>query len=164
MKKILVTRRLLRQNEERILKLWDANLNSNDEVYSSKKLIDYLLNSKNDLQSIVEKKHSRIRTLLMYLDHDNFDGGDILLENSTSDLIVQEDGEAIDQEMGNNPHGTPDPTATFPNEVFFVDRKTSENRDVVEFELAAAIDMAGVKAPKRQCTRALFPSIGTFLQ
>ena len=32
---------------------------------SSKKLIDYLLNSKNDLQSIVEKKHSRIRTLLI---------------------------------------------------------------------------------------------------
>jgi hypothetical protein len=24
--------------------------------------------------------------------------------------------------------------------------------------------MAGVRAPKRQCTRALFPSIGTFTQ
>ena len=37
MKKILVTRRLLRSNEEKIKKLWDVNLNLNDEIYSSKK-------------------------------------------------------------------------------------------------------------------------------
>ena len=36
MKKILVTRKLLKSNEERILKLWDAKLNSNDEIYSNK--------------------------------------------------------------------------------------------------------------------------------
>jgi lambda family phage minor tail protein L len=35
--------------------------------------------------------------------------------------------------------------------VYFVDRKSAENRDVVEFELASAFDMAGVRAPKRQC-------------
>ena len=45
-----------------------------------------------------------------------------------------------------------------------MDRKSAESREVVEFELAGAIDMAGVRAPKRQCTRALFPSIGTFNQ
>ena len=50
-----------------------------------------------------------------------------------------------------NPYGTPDPTAEFPREVFYVDRKTVEARDVVEFELAAAFDLAGVRAPKRQC-------------
>ena len=54
MKKILVTRRLLRQNEERILKLWDANLNSNDEVYSSKKLIDLSKDCDAILSSIVD--------------------------------------------------------------------------------------------------------------
>ena len=113
-------------------------------------------------QGLEGAKVTRIRTLLMYLDHDNFDGGDILLENSTSDLIVQEDGEAIDQEMGNNPHGTPDPTATFPNEVFFVDRKTSENRDVVAFELAASFDLDGVRLPRRQVLPADFPGVGTF--
>ena len=63
-----------------------------------------------------------------------------------------------------NPLGTPDPTAEFKRQIFIVDRKSAENREVVEFELAAAIDMAGVRAPKRQCTRALFPSIGTFNQ
>tara|TARA_Y100000590_G_C15635950_1_gene983010 strand:- start:105 stop:1058 length:954 start_codon:yes stop_codon:yes gene_type:complete len=39
MKKILVTRRLLKSNEERISKLWDVNLNSNDEIYPQEKLI-----------------------------------------------------------------------------------------------------------------------------
>ena len=82
---------------------------------------------------------TRIRTLAKFLDAVNFPG-DI------------------------NPYGTPDPTAEFPQEIYKIDRKSAENRDVVEFELAGDIDMAGVRAPKRQCTRALFPSIGTFTQ
>jgi lambda family phage minor tail protein L len=44
-----------------------------------------------------------------------------------------------------------DPLAEFPREVYFVDRKSAENRDVVEFELASGFDMAGIRAPKRQC-------------
>jgi glyoxylate reductase len=40
MKKILVTRRLLQSNEERLKKLYDVKLNSNDELYSQKKLIE----------------------------------------------------------------------------------------------------------------------------
>ena len=40
MKKVLITRKLLRSNEERISKLWDAKLNLNDEVYSQNKLIE----------------------------------------------------------------------------------------------------------------------------
>ena len=43
-----------------------------------------------------------------------------------------------------------------------IDRKTNENRELVEFELAAPTDLAGVHIPKRQCTRNIFPSIGTF--
>jgi lambda family phage minor tail protein L len=71
-------------------------------------------------------KFTRIRTLARYLDAANFPGSV-------------------------NPYGTPDPTAEFPREIFYVDRKTVETRDVVEFELAAAFDLAGVRAPKRQC-------------
>lgn len=71
-------------------------------------------------------KFTRIRTLARYLDAVNFPGGV-------------------------NPYGTPDPTAEFPREVFYVDRKTGETRDLIEFELAAAFDLAGVRAPKRQC-------------
>ena len=82
---------------------------------------------------------TRIRTMARFLDAVNFPGN-------------------------TNPLGTPDPTAEFKRQVFIVDRKSAENREVVEFELAASTDMAGVRAPKRQCTRALFPSIGTFNQ
>ena len=40
MKKILVTRKLLQPNEERLKNLYDVKLNSNDELYSQKKLIE----------------------------------------------------------------------------------------------------------------------------
>ena len=40
MKKILVTRKLLQSNEDRLKNLYDVRLNSNDELYSEKKLID----------------------------------------------------------------------------------------------------------------------------
>ena len=62
-----------------------------------------------------------------------------------------------------NPFGTPDPTAEFPQEIYKIDRKSNENREVVTFELAAVFDLAGIRAPKRQCTRTEFPSIGTFI-
>ena len=60
-----------------------------------------------------------------------------------------------------NPYGTPDPTAEFPQEIYKIDRKSAENREVVQFELAAVFDLAGIRSPKRQCPRAEFPSIGT---
>ena len=82
---------------------------------------------------------TRIRTMARFLDSINFPNN-------------------------SNPLGTPDPTAEFKRQIYKIDRKATENREIVEFELAGSIDMAGVRAPKRQCTRALFPSIGTFTQ
>ncbi len=61
-----------------------------------------------------------------------------------------------------NPYGTPDATAEFPQEIYKIDRKAAENREIVQFELASVFDLAGIRAPKRQCTRTDFPSIGTF--
>ena len=52
----------------------------------------------------------------------------------------------------------------FPQEVYLIDRKSTETREVVEFELAAPTDLAGVRIPGRQATRSIFPSIGTFVQ
>ena len=43
-----------------------------------------------------------------------------------------------------------DPHAKFPDEIWYVDRKASENRDSVSFELASKFDLAGVMIPKRQ--------------
>jgi lambda family phage minor tail protein L len=71
-------------------------------------------------------KVSRIRTMARYLDGVNFSGG-------------------------TNPYGTPDPTAEFPREVYYIDRKSVETRDVVEYEMCSAFDLFGVRAPKRQC-------------
>ena len=50
-----------------------------------------------------------------------------------------------------NPYGTPDPTAELPRDVYSIARKVTENRDLVEFELASAFDLAGVNAPRRLC-------------
>lgn len=80
-------------------------------------------------------KVTRIRTLAKFIDAANFADG----QNSTAD-----------------------PTAEFPKEIYSIDRKSSENRQTVEFELAAPTDLAGVRIPKRQCTRTEFPGIGTF--
>ena len=82
---------------------------------------------------------TRIRTMARFIDPENFQGNI-------------------------NPLGTPDNTAEFKRQIYVIDRKATENREIVEFELAGSLDMAGVRAPKRQCTRALFPSIGTFIQ
>ena len=54
-KKILITRKLLRSNEDRALKLWDVKLNSNDEIYSSKKLIELSQGCDGILSSLTEK-------------------------------------------------------------------------------------------------------------
>ena len=66
--------------------------------------------------------------------------------------------------FANGTNATADSTAEFPQEVYSIDRKSTETRDIVEFELAAPTDLAGVRIPKRQCTRKDFPSIGTFVQ
>ena len=50
----------------------------------------------------------------------------------------------LDGEAGADPH------AKFPDEVWYVDRKASETRDAVSFELASKFDLAGVMIPKRQ--------------
>ena len=80
----------------------------------------------------------RIRTLAKFLDAVNFEGN-------------------------TNPYGTPDPTAEFPQEIYFLDRKITENRDLVQWEAISALDLVNVKLPKRIATRELFPGIGTFI-
>lgn len=86
-------------------------------------LIVNAITTGNDL---IGAKLTRIRTLARYIDATNFPGNV-------------------------NPLGTPDPTVEFPREVYYIAQKSVENRDVVEFTLAAAFDLQGVRAPKRQC-------------
>ena len=89
----------------------------------------------NDLNGAI---FTRIRTLARYLDAANFTGG-------------------------TNPFGTPDPTAEFPQEIYFLDRKVTETRDVVTWEAQSALDLVNVKLPQRIATKDIFPGIGAFL-
>lgn len=80
-------------------------------------------------QDLIGAKVTRKRTLAKYLDAVNFAAG--------------------------NP--TADATAEFADDVFFVDRKSKETRDVVEFELAASFDLEGVSLPRRQIVQNVCP-------
>lgn len=71
----------------------------------------------------------RRRTLTRFLDDVNFD-------NDTNPYVPT-DGTLTHEEM--------------PQEIYFVNRKVVETRDVVEFELAASLDLENVRGPKRQC-------------
>jgi phage-related protein len=92
-------------------------------------------------------KVTRIRTLAKYLDAANYPSpGNLLLEDGS--IFLLEDGSSFLLEPLN---ATEDYSAEFPREVYYVDRKSAENRNLVELELAAAFDLAGVRIPKRQC-------------
>lgn len=73
-------------------------------------------------EDLVGAKLTRRRTFVKYLDAINFVDG-----NPTADA---------DQE--------------FPPEVWFIERKSNENAEQVDFELSSALDFQGVKLPRRQ--------------
>ncbi len=62
-----------------------------------------------------------------------------------------------------NPFGSPDASAELPREIYFIERKTTENRNVVSFEMVGSFDLFGVTAPKKLVTRADFAGVGTFV-
>ena len=59
-KKVLITRKLLRSNEEKASKLWDVKLNLNDEVYSQKKLIELSQSFDGILSSLTDKIDEKV--------------------------------------------------------------------------------------------------------
>ena len=54
MKKILITRKLLKLNEERVVKIWKTKLNRNDEIYSQSKLVELSEDCDGILSSILD--------------------------------------------------------------------------------------------------------------
>lgn len=75
-----------------------------------------------EYNDLIGSKFTRKRTLLRYLDAVNFPDG-------------------------TNPDA--DPTAFIPDDIYWVDRKSSEDRDQVQFELASAADLQNVQIPNR---------------
>lgn len=90
-------------------------------------LLGALVRSYDDL---LGAKVTRKRTMAKYLDAVNFPGG----TNSTAD-----------------------PTAAMPDEIYLVDRKATENAVMIEFELAASFDCAGVMIPLRTVQQGTCP-------
>jgi lambda family phage minor tail protein L len=72
---------------------------------------------------LIKARFIRRRTFLKYLDAVNFADG-----NPTADANVH-----------------------FDDEIWFIDRKSSSNQMMVEFELVSAFDLQGVQLPRRQC-------------
>ena len=97
-----------------------------------------LVNQTTSGNDLTGAKFTRIRTLARYIDGANFTGG-------------------------TNPFGTPDTSSKLPDEIYFIDRKLSENRDFVEFELVSELDLLNLRLPRRQVTRDLFPGVGSFV-
>lgn len=78
---------------------------------------------------LIGAKLTRTRTFIKYLDAVNFQAG--------------------------NPQA--DPNQWLDREIWFVDRKATENKILIEFELASAFDLAGVLLPRRQFVQNVCP-------
>lgn len=96
---------------------------SNDEAID---LFATLRQKIRELGDIVGARLTRIRTFAKYLDYNNF-------PNPAS-----------------RPKGfAPDPYSEFPRDIYYVERKSMENKTVVEYELTSIFDVQGVKLPGR---------------
>ena len=109
---------------------------------------------------IVSNATSLISAILLSL-NETTTGNDLTGATVTRIRTLAKFIDAVNFADGTN--ATADPNAEFPQEIYSIDRKSVETREIVEFELAAPTDLAGVRIPKRQCTRKEFPSIGTFI-
>lgn len=83
-----------------------------------------------EFDDLIGAKVTRIRTFAKYLDAVNFPGGV-------------------------NPEA--DPNQIIDSEIWFIDRKASENAVFIEFELTAAFDLQGVRLPRRQVIQNVCP-------
>jgi len=91
---------------------------------------------------LLDAKVTRLMPLASALDNDNF-----LPINNNAPV---------------NPFGTPS-TDRLQDRIYFIDRKSVENRQVVQFELVSVLDMQNKRIPARIVTRDLFPTAGTFV-
>jgi phage-related protein len=104
-------------------------------------------------------KVTRTRTLAKYLDAVNFSSVGTYVDSDYWAKENETDGKPYTYSTDNDP----DPTSYFrPRDIYFIDRKSMENRDVISYEMCSAFDLAGVRLPKRQILPDDFPGVGTF--
>lgn len=87
-----------------------------------------------DLQDLVGSKVIRRRTFSKYLDRETFyPGGSV----PPDEELILPDG------------FSPDPFAQFPEDIYYIDRKSGENKFSLEFELATALELEEIRLPGR---------------
>ena len=87
---------------------------------------------------------------------------DLLGATVTRLLVLASSLDNANFSSGSNPFGTPN-SNELPQEIYVIDRKMSESRNLVSFELTAANDTQNKRVPARQVTRTDFPAVGTFV-
>ena len=87
---------------------------------------------------------------------------DLLGATVTRLLVLASSLDNANFSSGSNPFGTPN-SNELPQEIYVIDRKMSESRNLVQFELTAANDTQNKRVPARQVTRTDFPAVGTFV-
>ena len=80
---------------------------------------------------IISAKVTRRRTFAKYLDVINFP-----TDPKAASPILPDGYE-------------PDPYAELPKDIYFIERKTTENKNVLTYELSSILDLEGIKIPKR---------------
>ncbi len=84
------------------------------------------------LGDIIGAKVTRRRTFAKYLDWDNFQ-----VATAESRLAELPDGYE------------PDPNAELPRDIYFIERKTTENKNTIQYQLSSILDLEGIKIPRR---------------
>ena len=84
------------------------------------------------LGDIIGAKVTRRRTFAKYLDWDNFQAA-----TAESRLAELPDGYE------------PDPNAELPRDIYFIERKTAENKNTIQYQLSSILDLEGIKIPRR---------------
>tara|TARA_R100001015_G_C4633858_1_gene199387 strand:+ start:2157 stop:2981 length:825 start_codon:yes stop_codon:yes gene_type:complete len=59
--------------------------------------------------------------------------------------------------------GSVDPSSELPREIYSIERKVLENRNIVQFELVGSFDLFGVDAPSKLVTKTDFAGVGRFV-
>jgi len=88
---------------------------------------------------IIGAKVTRRRTFAKYLDWTNFQFESELTQKQPFSPRIQELPEGYE----------PDPNAELPLDIYFVERKTGENKSTIQYQLSSVLDLEGVKVPRR---------------
>jgi len=90
---------------------------------------------------IIGAKVTRRRTFAKYLDRSNFQ-----FESQTTAT----QNKAFSPQIQELPQGyEPDPNAELPLDIYYIERKTAENKVSISYQLSSLLDLEGVKIPKR---------------